>query len=142
MLGPDKRCFSSLCADSDLMTNENCLNLNILTCINNVNFNGNVNDSGNININQTNDCKQKYSDMSKGKSSGPSGPPGPPGSHVDSTFIKTIQNFQKNNKTLFIIIIIVSILFLLILFIGIIVAIKRRKISNQMSTNIVPQLEN
>tara|TARA_Y100000592_G_C5315864_1_gene242405 strand:+ start:6 stop:437 length:432 start_codon:yes stop_codon:yes gene_type:complete len=143
--------MSSFCADSKFNDNTKCPNLDILTCINNVNFNGNVNDSGNININQTNDCKQKYSNMSKGKSPGaspgaspgPPGPPGaPPGSQGDSTFIKTIQNFQKNNKIAFTVIIIVSILFLLILFIGIIVAIKRRKISNQMSTNIVPQLEN
>ena len=147
MLGPDK-CMSSFCADSKLNDNTKCPDLNILTCINDVNFNGNVNDSGNININQTNDCKQKYSDMSKGKSpsgpptGSPPGPPPPPGSHEDSTFIKTIQNFQKNNKIAFTVIIIVSILFLFLLFIGIIVAIKRKKLSNQMSTNIVPQLEN
>lgn len=134
MLG-DKRCFSSLCSNSE-MTNTNCPDLNILTCINNVNFNGNVNDSGNININQTNDCKQKYSDMSKGKSPGaPPGPPPAPGSPGSSV----IDKMSSNTK---IIIGIISGLFLLILFIGIIVAIKRKKLSNQMSTNIVPQLEN
>tara|TARA_B110000858_G_scaffold187573_1_gene232007 strand:- start:6087 stop:7229 length:1143 start_codon:yes stop_codon:yes gene_type:complete len=134
MLG-DKRCFSSLCSNSE-MTDTNCPDLNILTCINNVNFNGNVNNSGNININQTENCKQKYSDMSKGKS------PGAPGSPGDSTFTKTIKNFQKNNKTMFIVIIIVSISVLLLLIIGIIVAIKRKKVSSQMSTNIVPQFQN
>jgi len=138
MLG-DKRCFSSLCSNSE-MTNTNCPDLNILTCINNVNFNGNVNDSGNININQTNDCKQKYSDMSKGKSPGPPGPPGaPPGAPPGPPGSSVIDKMSSNTK---IIIGIISGLFLLILFIGIIVAIKRRKISNQMSTNIIPQLEN
>ena len=134
MLG-DKRCFSSLCSNSE-MTDTKCPDLNILTCINDVNFNGNVNNSGNININQTENCKQKYSDMSKGKS------PGAPGSPGDSTFTKTIKNFQKNNKTMFIVIIIVSISFLLLLIIGIIVAVKRKKVSSQMSTNIVPQFQN
>ena len=143
MLG-DKRCFSSLCSNSE-MTDTKCPNLNILTCINDVNFNGNVNNSGNININQTENCKQKYSDMSKGKSPGAPGSPGSPGapgSPGDSTFTKTIKNFQKNNKTMFIVIIIVSISFLLLLIIGIIVAVKRKKVSSQMSTNIVPQFQN
>ena len=140
MLG-DKRCFSSLCSNSE-MTDTKCPNLDILTCINNVNFNGDMNDSGNININQTNNCKQKYSDANKGGGS-PGSPdsPGSPGSSNNSTFRKTIQNFQTNHKTAFIIIIIVISLLLLLLIIGIIVAIKRKKLNNQMSSAF-PQLEN
>ena len=138
MLGPEK-CMSSFCADSKFNDNTKCPSLNILTCINNVNFNGNMNDSGNININQTNNCKQIINDANKG--GGSPGSPGSPGSSNNSTFRKTIQNFQTNHKTAFIIIIIVISLLLLLLIIGIIVAIKRKKLNNQMSSAF-PQLEN
>tara|TARA_B100000900_G_scaffold59254_1_gene44702 strand:- start:493 stop:1524 length:1032 start_codon:yes stop_codon:yes gene_type:complete len=122
MLG-DKRCFSSLCSNSD-MTNTNCPDLNILTCINNVNFKGNVNNTSNININQTNDCKQKYSEMKKGVLPDSSGLSDSQELLKNATFVEKIKIYSQTNKSTFIIIIVILFLLLLLLIIGIIVAIK------------------